>query len=191
MSYQDEVEASRQKAVARFWEAVDAAAPDPANAVRMAAELVGDKTLDPGRRRKLDGDLRLLRARLEARRQIATVELAEDRHYPHRGAVKASLARYDAGAKVTMAILENASKRNRAVLEHLTERVAGKRISRSPLPVLRAIARSSCECGCRGAAQEWLDLWARAKTSAENETGPGGGIPGRNQRPHPPAVGAV
>lgn len=191
MSYEDEVEAAKGEAVARFWAVIDELHPDPSNAVRLAAELVGDKTLDPGRRRKLDGDLRLLRARLEARQELAQAGLAEAIHHPWRKAIQVSVARNRAGAKVTMAVLENASKRNRVVLEHLTERVAGKKISRSPLPVLRAIARSSCACGCREAAQEWLDLWAKAKASAENETGPGGGIPGRNQRPRPPAVGAV
>lgn len=169
-SYEEETRAAREAAVARFWAAVDAEVPDPANAIRLAAELVGQRDLDLSKRRKLDGDLRLFRARLEARRQLALAELAADVHHPWRAAIRVSVERYAAGAKVTAAVLENASARNRIQLEQGQERAAGKRISRSPLPVLRAIARSSCACGCREAAQGWLDLWARAKDQAAAET---------------------
>lgn len=169
-SYEEEVRAAQEAAVARFWARVDAEAPDPANAIRMAAELVGQRDLDLSKRRKLDGDLRLLRARLEARRQLAQAELADEIHAPSRGPIRVSVERHAAAAKVTAAVLENASARNRIQLEQGQERAAGKRISRSPLPVLRAIARSSCTCGCREAAQGWLDLWARAKDQVAADT---------------------
>lgn len=162
-TYDDEIREAHESAVARFWARVDAVAPDPANAIRLAAELVGQRDLDLGKRRKLDGDLRLLRARLEARRQLAQAELAEDMHAPWRAPIRRSVDRHAAAAKVTSATLENAHARNRVLMENLTERVAGKRMKRSPLPVLRAIARSSCACGCREAAQEWLAAWATAK----------------------------
>lgn len=169
MTYEDEIRAAQEGAVAKFWAQVDAQAPDPANAIRLAADLVGQRDLDLGKRRKLDGDLRLLRARLEARRQLAQVELAENRSAPWLAPIRVSVERHAAAAKVTAAVLENASARNRVLMENLTERVAGKRMKRSPLPVLRAIARSSCACGCREAAQEWLAAWTKAKDEAKDE----------------------
>ena len=126
-----------------------------------------DRTLGFRRwaRRILTESMETHRARMAGLKVFVGPTIRSAKIHQH-GAIKGAVEAWKAEEFALQAKVVGAAQANNGRLRSLEARARESRkrkIARSPLGVLKQIARIDCECGCVKLAQSWLDDYTRAQ----------------------------
>jgi hypothetical protein len=113
-------------------------------------------------------DLRAAHAEFSARGKLVeparVVALGDENpHGPEARRLKLAASEEIARTINARAQLERLIRAAGSQVKDAQRKTRQRRMSESPVPVLRAITKVSCGCGCREIAQKWLDEYTAAR----------------------------